>query len=100
MATFYMKPGREGLETLTFYLNELLYENQRYIWIRVHYIIYVCKWSEYKVIKKMAMQIMINWSKSLIWSTLFENRVIGQRGWKVSYFTCKNGLVGILCLTT
>ena len=87
MATFYMKPGREGLETLSFYHNELLYGNQRYTWIRVHYIIHVCKWFEYKVIKKMAMQIMINWSKSFIWSTLFENRVIGQRDWKVSYFT-------------
>ena len=100
MATFYMKPGREGLETLSFYHNELLYGNQRYIWIRVHYIIHVCKWFEYNVIKKMAMQIMINWSKSLIWTTIFENKVIGQRGWKVSYFTWKNGLVGNLCSIT
>ena len=57
-----------------------------YIWIRVEYI-YVCMWFEYDVIKKMTMQIMTNWSKILILSTLFENRVTGQRGWNVSYFT-------------
>ena len=90
------KSGREGLETLSFYHNKLLYGNERYIWIRVQYI-YVCKWFEYEVIKKMTMQIMTNWSKIFIWSTLFENRIIGQRGWKVSYFTWRNGLVGILC---
>ena len=36
---------------------------------------------EYDAIKKMTMQIMTNWFKILIWSTLFENRVMGQRGW-------------------
>ena len=36
-------------------------------------------------------------AKILIWSILFENRVIDQRGWKVSYFTWGNGLVGIIC---
>ena len=66
---------------------------QMYIWIRVEYF-YMCKWFEYDVIKKMTMQIMTKWSKIL---TLFENRVIGQRGWKVSYFTWGNGLLGIIC---
>ena len=36
-------------------------------------------------------------AKILIWSILFESRVIDQRGWKVSYFTWGNGLVGIIC---
>ena len=49
----------------------------------------MCKWFEYDVIKKTTMQIMTNWYKILIWSTLFENRVIGQRGWKVSYYMGK-----------
>ena len=71
-----------------------------YIWIRVEEYVYMCKWFEYDVIKKMTMQIMTNWSKILKLSTLFENRGIGQRCWKVLYFTWGNGLVGIICPTT
>ena len=49
-----------------------------YIWIRVEYV-YMCKWFEYDVIKKMTMQIMTSWSKILILSTLLKTELLAKR---------------------